>query len=274
MILSTAIDGFIFDFSLEHLASTAHRVYLPALRHLQRYCGDISLDQLTTQQLKRFMYYLQHEYIPKRLPSSTRHNTPLCASSVDNHWICLRSFCAWCVENGMMHHDPALDLPRPKHTLPDVIPYSKSEVQRLMKSAQYTKAMRNGKQIAIRRSQAKRNLAIIFVLLDTGVRLGGLSRLTIGDIHLDTGEIYVAPYGTGRKTKSRSVPIGKRTRLAIWHYLSTLDIDPGQSFLGLEAKSIRQIIQAIGKTARVPNAIPHRFRHTFGRSFGRLVNAL
>jgi integrase len=51
------------------------------------------------------------------------------------------------------------------------------------------------------------------MMLDTGVRAGEASRLNIKDLNLETGEVYIAPFGRSQtKTKSRIIPIGKVTR--------------------------------------------------------------
>ncbi len=63
---------------------------------------------------------------------------------------------------------------------------------------------------------------LIVLLLDTGIRAGEAGRLNIKDVNLETGEIYIAPYGSSqRKTKSRVIPIGKSSRRVLWRYLST-----------------------------------------------------
>lgn len=269
LLLSKAIEGFLLDFSLHHSASTAHRAYHPALRHLLRYLGDMPLDSISPDSLKQFMHYLITEYTPARNEYSTRKGTPLSGSAIDNYWKALRSFFRWANENGLIKSNPADDLPRPKFAQPEIQPFTEDEIKRLLKAAEYTHAERNGKKVAVKRTTAKRNLALLLLMLDTGLRLGEIARLKIADVHLEAREVYIAPYGTGKKTKSRSVPIGKRTSLALWHYLSQIELDTTRSLFQLTAKSIRSLILRLGKAAAVPHTHPHRFRHTFAIEYLR-----
>jgi integrase/recombinase XerD len=74
----------------------------------------------------------------------------------------------------------------------------------------------------MKRPTAERDTALIVLLLDTGIRSGEAGRLNIKDVDLDTGEIFIVPYGSSqRKTKSRVISLGKVTRRLLWRYLST-----------------------------------------------------
>lgn len=269
MLLSKAIEGFLLDFSLHHSASTAYRAYHPALNHLLRYTNNPSLNEITPNILKQFMHYLLTEYVPERNLYSTRKGTLLSGSAVDNYWKALRSFFRWAHQNQLINTNPAGDLPRPGFSLPEIQPFAADEIKRLLKAAEYTTAQRNGRNISIKRPTAKRNLALLLLMLDTGLRLGEIARLKIADVHLDSREVYVAPYGTGKKTKSRVIPIGKATSMALWHYLSGIEFDPAQSLFHLTPRSIRSLILRLGKTANVPHTHPHRFRHTFAIEYLR-----
>lgn len=102
-----------------------------------------------------------------------------------------------------------------------------------------------------------------------------LARLRISDIDMDKGEVFVEPFGSGRKTKSRLVYIGKITKKALWRYLADRDYVPSDRLFvtehdrPMDRTSIRVMLNALGKRASVPNVHPHRFRHTFAIQYLR-----
>lgn len=220
--------------------------------------------------LKRFMHYLVSEYVPVRSQYSTRQGSPLSGSAIDNHWKALRSFFRWAHESGLIDSNPSIHLPRPAFSLPEIQPYTEDEVKRLLKAAEFARARRNGKVVAIKRPTARRNIALILLLLDTGLRLGEVARLRVGDVRLDVQEIYISQYGTGKKTKSRVVPMGRKTSLALWRYFSEKeDLNTSDYLFGLVPRSIRALLIRLGKIAGVPHTRPHRFRHTFAIEYLR-----
>lgn len=115
------------------------------------------------------------------------------------------------------------------------------------------------------------DLAIIMILLDTGIRVGEMHRLTIGDVNLDNGEIYIRPHRSGIKSRSRTVYLGARSRQAICKYIAKLQAqrDLSQTIFDLRGSSIRFTLRRIAKNAGIPNVHPHRFRHTFAITYLR-----
>lgn len=61
-----------------------------------------------------------------------------------------------------------------------------------------------------------RNKAIVYMFLDTGLRLSELANLKTSDINMEQGIIKV----TGKGDKERLVRIGIKTQKALWNYLA------------------------------------------------------
>mgnify|MGYP003392807215 CR=1 FL=1 len=118
-----------------------------------------------------------------------------------------------------------------------------------------------------------RDIAILIVFLDTGIRLSELSGLLFVDTHIDEGYLKVL----GKGNKERIVPIGASTQKMLWRYtihfrpepvpkadsnlFLTLDGDP------LKPNAIELLLKRWGKKAGVPRLHAHLCRHTFATNF-------
>jgi integrase/recombinase XerD len=138
----------------------------------------------------------------------------------------------------------------------------------------------NRKTFQMKKVAGRRNYFLLLVLLDTGLRAGEISRLNINDYNQTTGEIRVRPFGTGKKTKPRTVYLGKTAKRAAWRYLAERKIedtlhpdDPlfvtSDGRKRMTRNAIRLICNRIGEQAGVEKVHPHRFRHTFAIEFLR-----
>lgn len=268
MKLSQAIEGFIF-----HAQSGKYSpAYIPTmhgyLKYICKYFNDPELESIAPDDWNRYFHHLHTEYQPKRFNGDA---SPLKPASIDNHWKTVRGFYNWAVE-ALGIDRPDLKIKRPKYENPQIVPFSQEETKRLIEASQFTQVVKqSGRSYKIKRPNADRDKAIILLLLDTGIRLGELTRLKVGDINLENGEVYIRPHRDGRKSKSRTVFLGSRTKQAIWKYTAQRQATPDQTqpFFELQGSSIRILIKRIGDNAKVPHAHPHRFRHTFAITYLR-----
>ena len=60
-----------------------------------------------------------------------------------------------------------------------------------------------------------RNRTIFMILLDSGLRIGELVNLKMGDVHMDEGLLKVM----GKGKKERIIPIGSNAQRALQRYL-------------------------------------------------------
>lgn len=268
MLLSKAFEGFV----LYAKSGKYSPSYVPTIesqcKHIANYFGERELESLTLEDWQKYFLHLREEYKPKRFSGNQE---PLSESTIDNHWKMIRSFYNWAVTLLSIQR-PDLKLPRPKYSSPQIVPFTQEEVKRLLDSSQFTQVeKKDGRKYKIKRPNADRDRAILMILLDTGVRLGELCRLRLGDINLENGEVYIRPYHDGRKSKSRTVFLGQRTRQAVWKYIAKQQSQQDQSLRLFELKdsTIRIIINRIGANAKVSHAHPHKFRHTFAITYLR-----
>jgi integrase/recombinase XerD len=270
MELEKAIYGFTLYLKASNYSLSTVTLYEIAIKNLSSFLNNPKIRDIDHQDLQRFFIYLQEEYIPKRFGNNQK---PLSGSSRQNYWKAIRTFFTWATEEFGLRKRPDDRLKMPLNNPKIVLPFSKEDVRALLKAAEFTKEAHPGnrKAFTMKRRTSSRDIALILLMVDTGLRVGEVSRLNISDIDLESGAVNISPFGdSARKTKSRIVYLGKNSRKAIWHYLSTrndyLPEDPlflSERNVRLESNAIRCLFNDLGKRAGVANCHPHRTRHYF-----------
>ncbi len=276
MKFSEALAGFLFSLKAEGYSVSTVDLYRIMLNTLITFLQDPEVNTITSQDLIRYFAYLRTDYTPRR---NGDNRTPLSGSTLQNHWKAIRSFFKWGEEELKLDKRPDTRLKLPPNNPRVIMPLTENEVKTLIDSAEYTREARTeGRQsFRMKRPSAERDSLLILLLLDTGIRSGEASRLNIRDIDLDTGEIFVSPFGSSqRKTKSRVIPIGKAVKRSLWRYLRTReDTDPedplfiSRSGRRITANGIRLLLVDLGEKSGVSNCHPHRLRHTFAVEYLR-----
>jgi len=117
----------------------------------------------------------------------------------------------------------------------------------------------------------RRDLAILLLLLDTGMRLGELAGLTLGDLDFDLNLARVL--GKGRRP--RACPFGKKTARALDRYLRARarhrDADRTTLWLGhagpMTDNGLYQVVRDRAERAGLGHVHPHQFRHSFAHAW-------
>ena len=275
MKISKAIVGFQYSRIAEGFAESTLRSYHSSLLLLADYLGDPDIEQVTAPDLKRFFYYLRTDYKPRR-PNKT--TTTLASASIHGKWKAIRCLWTWATED-LGIENISLKIPMPEYSSQEVDPFTEGEVQAILAACDYTSEAATGSRKGYKKHRytALRDKMIVMLLLDTGLRVGELSRLNVGDVDLSNRRIQVAPFGRGKKTSGRTVKIGKKTCTLIWRYLSErADATPTsplmleqEGFGRLEEGSIKNLVQRLGKRGGLPSCHPHKFRHTFAIQYLR-----
>ena len=273
MLLSAAIEGFLLT-GRSHYSSDTIAIYKWALSRLLIFLDDKELEEVTPDDLTRFISYLRTDYIPVRKNKDT---SPLTSRSIENVWTAIRSFFRWSHEILSIQR-PDLDLKRPEYEERVIIPFTREEVDALISACLRTKVADTSKRtpFTMPRPTAARDYAMVMVLMDTGMRVSELCRLNVQDVDLDTGEVIIEPFGTGRKTHGRTVYLGNGTTKRLWMYLTNrkkiYPTDPlflSEDNRRMTRNGVRQLIGKLGTRAGIAHAHPHKFRHTFAIEFLR-----
>ena len=113
--------------------------------------------------------------------------------------------------------------------------------------------------------EEKRDLAMIDMLISTGIRVGELVNLDIADLDFEERECIV--YGKG--DKERKVYFDARTKLHIQNYLSerkdsnpALFVSLNAPYERLQISGVETRIRELGKSLNVSHIHPHKFRRT------------
>lgn len=187
-----------------------------------------------------------------------RGNTP---STIASRYRCLQQLFRW------LEVEEEIDVSPMAKMRPPAIPEATTEVlsgddqRRLLKVCE-------GRTFIDRR-----DLAILSMFLDSGLRLSELADLKLGDVDLDSGAALVMGKGSrprvarfgsvvgrnlDRYLRSRSSHAGAESE---WLWLRA---DNGQRF---RAAGIAKMVKNRGEAAELPGLHPHVFRHTFAHRF-------
>lgn len=132
--------------------------------------------------------------------------------------------------------------------------------------------------------EARRDTAIIRILVDTGVRVSGLANLRFDPEDEDTTDVFLSVRRLRvvlKGGRQHWVPIGRKAAADLDRYLRVRVRHPRASvspwlWLGVRNgprgdhftdTGIRQMLERRGEQAGVQNVHPHRFRHTFADSW-------
>lgn len=203
------------------------------------------------------------------------------ASTVNTHLCALRTWCAWLTEKGYLDTNPStrLKLVRRQEPLaPSAL--TPAQVNALLRQAQHTR-------------YPARNLAVLQMLLQSGLRIGECAALTWQDITFGErkGSVLVR---AGKGNQSRQVPLNDSARQALADYVAPLlkveatlrDVAMAWSTGAPETAplwksersrplSVREMSRMIAELVRdcavreaVPaGTTPHSLRHTFATRY-------
>lgn len=264
MLLSNLINGFLVTGAASYSAATLrlHQINLTAFLG---YVGDVEASAVKAQTIRLWLAYLQNDHEARR-PAASVKGSQLSPSAVCNYFKSVRALFTWGVSAGVISKNPTAGVDRPRVPAIEPYPLSQKEIKKILDFAVHY--YRGGR--ASSHPMAKRNLALLLLLLDTGLRAGEVCRLNVSDVNLDTADVIVRPFGSGMKSRSRVVPISPRTVRALWVFINSRILENGGSPLfGFTPTSLRKCLWSLGSRSGVPDVHPHRFRYTFAIEYLR-----
>ena len=213
---------------------------------------------ITKENIRAFIYYLQKE---AKTPHS---NKPLSPITVQGYVRSLKAFFSWLVKEDYVNHNVMDHIPLPKAPIKIINTLTEEQIQKLT---------------TLCNSSAKsgyRNLCLILLMLDTGIRVSELASIDENDVDLNQGGITIRIAKGG---KERIIPMGSLVQKMLWRYINTYRPKPLTSkitrlFLNdagtpLTKNGIQQLLRRYGKRAGISGTrcSPHTFRHTFAKNY-------
>jgi site-specific recombinase XerD len=199
---------------------------------------------------------ISREHVEEFLNDQLRRRKPATALT---RYRGVRMFFSWLLEEREIPTSPLANIkpPRVPEEPPGVL--SDDDLRKLFKACE-------GQGFRL-----KRDMAIVRLLADTGMRLSELAGLGVGDIDFDHNIALVV--GKGRRP--RACPFGRRTAQALDRYLRERsrhrDAHSPRLWLSrsgpMTDDGIRVQIQQRAKEAGIGHIHPHQLRHTFAHAW-------
>jgi len=217
--------------------------------------APVVLEDLVAEDLLRYRHHMKT--VQKLRPATINHRLQA-----------LRWLCRWAYRRGLLAEDLAKETLRsmkvPRRHRP--LGLEQREAHALVRAAG-----RSGQGLAAR------NLALVQLLLQTGLRVGEATSLSVGDVRLRSrGGTVQVRYGKGEK--EREVPLNASVRRALRAYLDSRE-GPSSGeplFLSrtgerLSERSVQALVRELARRAKITrlSVSPHTLRHTFALEYLR-----
>jgi len=243
MLLSECVEVYLDD--CYALAPSTRALYAYHLERFVLEVGDRPVPEVSPVVVRSFMVGLRR-----------RDGKEYSAAYQDQVYRTLSTFFRWSVREGAVEGNPMERVRRPRVPKRKSPRLSLEEVERLLDAVRET-----GRPV--------RNLAIVCLMVDSGLRRGEVVRLEVGDVDLDSGVVRVF----GKDKKERDVPLGPVTCEALRAYLA---VRPGSSsdalFVTAAGKpltrgGLQTLVYRLKARAGLPQLRCHLLRHTFANHF-------
>ncbi len=228
------------------------------------------LDQLTVSDLEEYMEYLKYRF--------NDHNQEVVNKErgIMRKISSLKSFFNYFYRNEKIKNNPAALVQLPKLHEKEIIRLDVDEVALLLDEVEQGEKLTE-KQKAFHNKTKIRDLALLTLLLGTGIRVSECVGLDINDVDFKNGGIHIHRKGG----KEVTVYFGIEVEDALQDYLDErfgIDAMPGSEnalFLSLQRKriTVRSVENLVKKYARIVTPLkkitPHKLRSTYGTNLYR-----
>jgi integrase/recombinase XerC/integrase/recombinase XerD len=244
MKLSKIIDEYLLEHQIQGHSSATIRYYRQNLGWFCDYLQNPDISAVTLSQARQYVIHLQSRNVT--------------STTIQTYTRAIRGFLTWCYNESYITVNIPAKLKLPKATRKAVDVLTDSEVTRLLDC------------INTKRFLGLRDMVVVLLMLDSGMRLSEVLRLEYGKIHLESG--YLVALGKGNK--ERFIPLGLNTRKYIMKYLAQLPPMSEQAQIVVKDTlttatydTLRQLFNRLKIRAEIPRLHPHLLRHSFATRY-------
>lgn len=232
------------------------------LEYLNRNSYPTQVDRVKKDHIKSFILYLQQK---AKAPHTGK---PLSKSTVQGYVRTLKAFFSWVIREEYIEHNPMAKIPVPRAHHGIVNTFNHEQIARLVNLCRIS----NG--------SGYRNLTIILILLDSGIRVSELVGIDLHDVDMAEDCLRIR---RAKGNKERVVPVGSLVQKSLWKYINRYRPQPitqkvirlfiSEYGIPLTKSGVQQMLRRYGKRAGITGVrcSPHTFRHTFAKNY--LLNA-
>lgn len=259
--MDALIQGFLLDrkaYGVSPHTIQWHKTSLNSLREFLVGEGfSTTPTEWTKTTLKLFIVWLQER--PNGKTGETMSETTV-RTKCNSIW----AFCRWLYDEGFIETNLAMEVKKPMLSHVRKQPYVEGDLKRLFDSV-------------LNRQNSLRDTAILYLLLDTGLRSSEVCNLDVADLITDReGSILKIRQGKGKR--DRENPVSPKAVMAITRYLVKIrgkDVKGGDPLFISQRKrrmcpsSVLTMVHRAAVRAGIDEAYVHKFRHTFAIYFLR-----
>ena len=225
---------------------------------LERNNCPTDVSYLNRSHIRDFIRYLQVE---ARVPHT---GTPLSTATIQGYIRTLKAFFSWATREEYLRSNPMAVIPMPKSSTKIISTFTDEQMAKLT-------------DVCLRSSvNGHRDLTILLLFLDSGVRVSELVAIELDDVNLREGHIIIRQ-GKGRK--ERIIPVGSIVQKSLWKYINLCRPQPltdnitrlflSNNGLPLTRSGIQQMMRRLARRAGITGVrcSPHSLRHTFAKRY-------
>ena len=263
--MNTLLRDYRLSLQTEGKSPATIKWYLPFLArfrdYLEREALPTSVDRIDRLHVRAFIGYLQSE---AKVPHT---GAPLSPATVQGYVRAVKAFFSWLEREEYLAANPLRQLPTPRIPVKVINTFTPEDIAALMEVARGSDG------------PPYRNLALLLLPLDSGIRVSELVGIEMPHVDLAGGWIKIT---RAKGSRERLVPIGSVVQRLLSRYIHSgrpqpLSQKADYLFLNnwgtpLTRNGVQQMVRRWGRRAGLTHVrcSPHTFRHTFAKNY--LVN--